>query len=244
MSVNNDALSSDLWSQLNNLESRDARDRIDRIDLESKCQQLTTQAESVLKFYYDSLLIRAKLACDFFTAEMQRRKDAYGRWPEGEAPGIRPFVRMTAKGTLEAGWYRLRVTTRPATALEIKSDPSGFVKGRRISFFRKENRVYKQGAHYERIRKGTTKTRFPDSVVRNEPEWVKDAFSFVEDRLEPLRQEQKAIGIIRRYLKTIDRSQTSYFDAELAFADPGTRPTRESVFVEPPSGKTAGSDAF
>lgn len=220
------------WQRLLDIENKDERDRLDRIELEAQCQDLTTQMETTLKMAYDSLYLRAKLACDFFVGEMLRRKDSSGRWPEGEAPGIRPYVRITPKGTIEAGWYRLRITVQPATAAEIKSLPAGFTKGKRVSFFRKENRVYKQSARYERIRKGSTKTRFPDSVVRKEPEWVQDAFAFVEDRLEPLRMEQKAVGIIRRYLKTIDRSQLAFFDAELAFAAPESRPIRESVLAE------------
>lgn len=220
------------WKHLCEIKDQTQRAEIDRLDLEVQTQAVISDIEQSLRIAYDSLFFRAKIACDFFLEESERRKGRDGHWASGEAPGVRPYIRRFSAGRIEVGWYKLRFTERLASPDEVKHASSFFEKGRRVTVVRRQGRIYLRSAVYDRAKKGATKMRFAESLVKKEPEWVRDAFSFVEDRLEPIRAELKMLGVIRRQIRLIEQYQTNFFDAELAFTDPALRPERESVFTD------------
>lgn len=209
------------WITLAEKDMAQSRSALDCLRMEEVLQGYVTQAEQAIKSCNESILTRAYKVSDYFMSQVAAMKRTE------ESSRMRVSIRQKPNGTVEIVWVRARTTDSDYVKDTPINPKAKFAPSFKIKTAKGLKKIT---VIYERLSKGRTSDRYPDSIFRKEPEWVKVLGPQVEDQLALLRKEQRALGMIRRYIKMIEETQKRFFDDELDQGVHYRRSQRKSVF--------------
>lgn len=146
-----------------------------------------------------SIVFRAVRICSiFFEFEKDNKKDKDNK----QVSFIRPRLRFDLRrNTLEMSWVRRVAKQR---VYDENSQKKYFGK---IYTLKTENGPIALEVYYEYIKRGKS-DRYPDSIFKNQPEWVQIAGSKIESTFCLLRKEQENIQKIKQAVFKIHAIQS------------------------------------
>lgn len=195
-------VSTSLWDQIEADEKVPHVKQVTDTELAQSLFVDKTRLLNAIALMQASIYYRAIRACEMYFEWMHKRKGTETQ------TYLRPRVRLDSRYmTVEMAWVRRLSKMKPAKSTD-KIDPKSKI-GRTFQL-QTDKGLMTVFTWYEYLKK-RAKDRYPESIFKDQPEWVKKLGHDIEDNFELLRKEQKLLNDLKRIVMTIHRLEEKSF---------------------------------